>query len=1064
MVQNATQRSRPAPDRILEPRKVLVSLLLGYVGFLGAFFGFRFSVPPLTLSILWSYCFPLIAGMAYGARYGFIAGLCGFGALYPFFLWPTNGWANGVTAALVLLWFTWHGYCAKRRDLKPALWNHPFVTQVLFAIIYATGTRYGYPPAMAANPPTWAPEALPSVPIEVLNSLVAKGTLNLFLAFFVALCALISPEVRRPLRLPIPAHARDNGKIVLVSVLAAFGLWSTLLLANSIFIELTFPEGAFSITTPYEIIALVMFTAAGLMTGYVIAQYVEMRQKASAALFTSEERFRGIFEHSPVGIAIVNTGDQSFVQVNQHFLDIIGYTEEELRQLTVANITHPEDWQLETPQIRERLENLTADYEIEKRYVRKDGGVRWVRVIGELLHLNADQPRIALASVIDITAQREAAEALRTSEIRYRNTFEQAAVGISHAALDGRLLRVNDRLCDITGYPRETLLTMRFQDITHPDDLAMDLELSERLIAGEIETFQREKRYIHRSGDLVWVGITASLMRDEIGAPMYFISVIEDITTRKQAEEALARQRILLRTVIENLPDAVYVKDLALRKVLANRADLKNMGLSNEAEALGKTDFEVFPPEIAEAFMRDDRAVLESDTPIFDREERLVQDTGEERWLVTSKMPLRDDQGKIIGIVGIGHDITERKHSEEALRQSNQNLSAALTELQQTQQRMVQQERLAAVGQLAAGIAHDFNNILAIIVLYTQMSLQTPALQEPIAGRLQIILQQAKRAAELIRQIVDFGRRTMLERHPLDLLPFMQEQLVLLRRTLPENIRIELHAAEAEYIVHADPTRLQQTLFNLAVNARDAMPEGGVLRIGLEHLIVQQRQERPPLETGLWIKVTVADTGTGMPPEVVAHLFEPFFTTKPPGKGSGLGLAQVHGIVKQHQGEIEVSSRLGEGSVFTIYLPSSAVDVANTAAMMLESAHLGNGEHVLVVEDDPGVRAALVSILETLNYHPLEAMHGHEALEILTQHADEIALVLSDFVMPQLGGQGLLEAIRQRGLSQPVIILSGYPLQSELTELHALGLTDWLLKPPDVEQLARAITQALRQR
>ncbi|MDX9955885.1 MAG: hypothetical protein RBT75_17430, partial [Anaerolineae bacterium] len=227
----ASQKPLVGFQRILEPRKGLISLVLGFAGFAGAFFSLKFSAPPLTLSILWSYALPLLAALAYGGRFGLIAGLLGGGALYPFFLWKTNGWANVVTALLILGWFFWHGYNAQRRLKQPTVWNHPLTTQLLLSIVYATTTRLGYPLALAANPPAWAPEALTTLDTSVLNGVVTKGTLNLYLAFFAAAAALITPEVRRLLHLPVTPASRENGKIMLATLACALLLWGILLLA-----------------------------------------------------------------------------------------------------------------------------------------------------------------------------------------------------------------------------------------------------------------------------------------------------------------------------------------------------------------------------------------------------------------------------------------------------------------------------------------------------------------------------------------------------------------------------------------------------------------------------------------------------------------------------------------------------------------------------------------------------------------------------------------------------------------------------------------------------------------
>ncbi|MEE9617846.1 MAG: ATP-binding protein, partial [Anaerolineae bacterium] len=377
-------------------------------------------------------------------------------------------------------------------------------------------------------------------------------------------------------------------------------------------------------------------------------------------------------------------------------------------------------------------------------------------------------------------------------------------------------------------------------------------------------------------------------------------------------------------------------------------------------------------------------------------------------------------------------------------------------------------ERLATVGQLAAGIAHDFNNIMATIVLYAQMLSQTEDLTPRGHERLATVNQQAMYATNLTQQILDFSRRAVLERRPLNLLPLLKEQLKLLERTLPENIKIALAYGPDEYTVNADPTRVQQAMMNLALNARDAMPTGGDLRFGLERIQIQPG-ESPPLpemEAGEWVQVTVADTGSGIPPDVLPRVFDPFFTTKEPGKGSGLGLAQVHGIVKQHDGEIDVQSQVGQGTTLTIYLPALPVHPAEAPTLEMEALTRGEGETILVVEDNAPTRQALVESLELLNYRMLEAADGREALEILERQTSEVsspevALVLSDVVMPGMGGVALFHALRQRGLAVKVVLMTGHPLEEEMERLRTQGLSDWLPKPPSLEQLAEVVARAL---
>jgi len=377
-----------------------------------------------------------------------------------------------------------------------------------------------------------------------------------------------------------------------------------------------------------------------------------------------------------------------------------------------------------------------------------------------------------------------------------------------------------------------------------------------------------------------------------------------------------------------------------------------------------------------------------------------------------------------------------------------------VTREREVRERLERQERLAAVGQLAAGIAHDFNNIMAIIILYARMIERAEGLSARDRKRLTVLNQQAWHATRLIEQILDFSRRAVLERRPLDLLPLLKEQVKLLKRTLPEHIEIDLYCGQDEYIVNADPTRMQQMLTNLAVNARDAMPKGGTLRIGLE---------RVTIEADKWIRLTVSDIGTGIAPDVLPHIFEPFFTTKEPGKGSGLGLAQVHGIVGQHGGRIDVESRVGEGTIFSIYLPALGARPAEPSPPDVTAIPQGRGEVVLVVEDGKSIRAALVESLEGLNYQALEAANGQEALALMGERGEHVALVLSDVVMPGMGGIALFRALREKGWQMPVILLTGHPMGKELDELRAEGLSAWLTKPPTLERLGQLIAQIIGQ-
>lgn len=376
------------------------------------------------------------------------------------------------------------------------------------------------------------------------------------------------------------------------------------------------------------------------------------------------------------------------------------------------------------------------------------------------------------------------------------------------------------------------------------------------------------------------------------------------------------------------------------------------------------------------------------------------------------------------------------------------------------------QDRLATVGQLAAGIAHDFNNILAVIVLYAQ-TLQRSNVPPRDRERLRAIYQQAQRASSLIAQILDFSRRSVVERRALELQPFLEELVQMLRRTLPETISVQFEieaGAATEAVVSVDPTRLQQALMNLALNARDAMANsaqrGGELRLTLAAHEADWQPPLPDMQRGRWIALTVADSGSGISSDVLPHIFEPFFTTKMPGQGTGLGLAQVYGIVKQHDGFIDVQSRSGAGAAFTIYLPPFATGPGPESEPAFAPVS-GNNELILVVEDESAIQNAVREILELLGYRVLLAADGQEALECYEEAGGEIDLVLSDMVMPRMDGARLYHALRQRDPDLKLILFTGYPLDEAGKSFVEEESVTWIQKPFNAETLDAAIRRAL---
>ena len=512
------------------------------------------------------------------------------------------------------------------------------------------------------------------------------------------------------------------------------------------------------------------------------------------------------------------------------------------------------------------------------------------------------------------------------------------------------------------------------------------------------------------------------------------VALVLNILSRRRAEEALRQSQTNLQQTIDTVPEGMLLLDTDHRVILANPLGKKDLSALADAK-VGDTLTHLANRPLEELLTSPPRGLwheLEADSRIFVIVARPIENGPTPR-----------------GWVLVIREVTKQREFEHHVHQ---------------------QERLAAIGQLAAGIAHDFNNIMAVISLYAGMSLRTTDLPETVYERMGVINQQAHRASDLIQQVLDFSRRAVLERLPMELGTFLKELTKLLGRTLPENIQINLSATENEYLVNADPTRVQQMIMNLATNARDAMPEGGQLRIGLEKVWVANIKDAPlpDMTRGEWVRITVADTGCGIPADILPHIYDPFFTTKEPGRGTGLGLPQVYGIVKQHEGHIDVKSQEGEGTTFTVYLPSLAQLQPEPVSQETEALVQGQGQLILVVEDDAATRAALVDGLETLNYRVIEATNGREALSIFEKRAgqtdptEQIALVLSDMVMPEMGGKALLYALREKSVSAKVVLLTGHPLdEGTFEDLKPQGLQSWLLKPLSIERLSQVVAEAL---
>jgi PAS domain S-box-containing protein len=509
------------------------------------------------------------------------------------------------------------------------------------------------------------------------------------------------------------------------------------------------------------------------------------------------------------------------------------------------------------------------------------------------------------------------------------------------------------------------------------------------------------------------------------------------LVRRAMRNEQSARAR--LQAIVDGSTSAIYVKRAAdLRMTLVNREWSRLLGIPPE-RAIGRTEVELLGADLAAQFNASDRQVVEAGRPVAVEETMTV--AGEPRTFISAKFPLLDPGGRVTDVCGISTDITALKRAEAARERLE-------TELAQTQ-------RLEGLGRLAGGVAHDFNNLLLVILSYADL------LDRELGGRAELtqIRDAAERAAALTQQLLVFGRREHVRNRRLDLDRLVAGTEQLLRRTLGEDIVLRVHAGGDLPPVLADQGRIEQILLNLAVNARDALPAGGLVEIATAALDVPGGASMAP---GRYVLLTVRDDGAGMPPEVVERAIEPFFTTKPAARATGLGLATVYGIVRDAGGHLEIASVPGRGTKVMIYLPvadGEAEADADEDGVALDGA----GERVLVVEDAEPVRLLVTRLLEDAGYRVIAAGGGAEALARPELADGGVDLLLTDVVMPEMSGRELADRVRERTRDVPVLFMSGYA--GDVLRRHGVMATGsgYVEKPFEARTLLLAVRRALQE-
>jgi len=727
------------------------------------------------------------------------------------------------------------------------------------------------------------------------------------------------------------------------------------------------------------------------------------------------------------------------IYISPRLKEFIGFRDEEFPNSVSAwhSRIHPEDLELVKKSAQDHLEGRKEIHEVEYRIHHKDGSIRWIHSRGKIQRDEKGRPIRWSGIDWDITERKKMEEELKEREARYRNLVECSKAMICTHDLEGEIISVNEWAAQVLGIDKNKLLQMNIRDILAPevrDGFADYLGAVRNKGSAKgvmvVQTASGEKRFWEYFNTL-WV--------EGVAEPVVMGTAF-DVTESKRTEEALRLSERKFREFFEHAP--VYCYMVSPEKIIldVNKTALLALGYEKE-ELVGKPITVIYAPEYY-AQVEENLEIWRRTGELKEVEMEVITKGGERRVVLLSAAAVRGRNGEILHSISIQRDITERKRLEEQLQQA---------------------QKMEAIGQLAGGVAHDFNNLLTVIKAYSQLALLQLAEGDPLRSALEEVDKAADKAANLTRQLLAFSRRQVMEFRVLDLNEVVRGMEKMLRRVLGEDIELVTCYAGDLGRVRADVGQMEQVLMNLVVNARDAMPKGGRLTIETANVELDEAyvKRHVGVKAGSYVMLAVTDTGVGMSAEVRERVFEPFFTTKEKGRGTGLGLSTVYGIVKQSGGNVWVYSELGKGTTFKVYLPRVEGEVEEVGKREEVKEVLRGGEVVLVVEDDETVRKLAVSILRRFGYEVLEAGLPGEALLLCEGRKERVDLLLTDVVMPHMSGRELAERVRKFHPEVRVLYMSGYT--DNAIGHHGVlepGI-DFMQKPFTVDGLTRKVREVL---
>ncbi len=783
-----------------------------------------------------------------------------------------------------------------------------------------------------------------------------------------------------------------------------------------------------------------LFAYFGLKAWFIIAEG-EKRRLAEEALRESEEKLLLITENMSDCVALVDsTGAYQFVTPS--YKETLGYNPEDMIGVTGLSLTHPDDLERITQTYLDGLNKSWREITFETRTRHKDGHYVPMEIRVRLLTDSQGKAIGAIFAGRDITKRLHVEEKRREAEENYRSIVENAVEGIFQTTMDGHFLTANPALAHILGYESSANLmaavtSVGMQLYVNPEAREEYLRLLKE--KGEVNAFEAQMR--RKDGNICWTSMNTRVIRSADGSPLHLEGFLTDITERKHAEEKLKTAEETYRNIFMNAQIGLFRTNIATGILVeANDKLAQVIGFNNREELL-LSNFNIADRYVDPDARKKMLALIKKHGQINNYETQFRINSGEIRW-VRFYAKLVPEKG---WVEGVSEDITDIKQAAEEKRL--------------LEERLQQADKMESIGILAGGIAHDFNNLLMGIQGYASLILRHLRQDDPAYEMVLRIEEQVQGGADLTRQLLGFARGGRYEVRPTDMNEILEKTSSLFGRTKKE---ISLHRQSGKdlWSVEVDRGQMEQVFLNLYVNAWQAMPGGGNIYLAAHNVILNDEQALLySVQPGKYVKITVADTGIGMDEKTRERIFEPFFTTKKMGRGTGLGLATVYGIIKGHQGMITVESEPGQGTTFIIYLPAS--DKTVTKSKMSSEKIVSGTETVLLVDDEKTVLDVNRELLETMGYKVYAAGSGQEAVAVYMEKKDKIDLIILDMIMPGMQGADVFDRLRQINPQVRVLLSSGYSINGEAQSIINRGCNGFIQKPFRLAELAGKVREVL---